>query len=77
MNYISVLCLLGDLVTSNFDEIDISFYTCNWHQLPLGMQNPFIFMLQTAQLPIYVQGFMNTQCTRGVLKKVISFIFLT
>lgn len=70
VTYICVLCLFGDGVTSQLELINYSIKQTSWNVFPLETQKHLIIMLINSQRPVYIQGFMNTKCTREVLAKV-------
>lgn len=71
MTYIYVLCLFGNEVTANLEQVNRSISESSWNVYPLKMQKYLIVMLIISEEPVYIQGFMNTKCTREVLKKVM------
>lgn len=68
--YICFLCLLGGEVSTQFDLMFYSSYEISWNEFPLESQKLFKMMIINAQKPVYIQGYMNTQCTHEILKKV-------
>ncbi|XP_055302500.1 odorant receptor 43a-like [Sitodiplosis mosellana] len=73
--YIAFLCYFGDEVHTRFETINYSIYQCCWYEFPLEMQKLQITMLNVAQKPVYVRGYMNTRCTRDVLQTIINAAF--
>lgn len=71
MVYVAILCLYGNHVTTEFEAANAAIYNCSWYEYPLEMQKMLKMMLMVSQKPVIIQGHMNTQCTREVLKKVI------
>lgn len=69
--HIGVLCIIGDTVTTRFDEINGALWNCPWFEFPRNVRKCFPMILSFAQKPVYMEGFMNVQCTREVMKKVI------
>lgn len=74
--YIIVLCLFGGDVSIQFDQMFYTTIEISWNEFPLEAQKLLLMMITIAQKPIYIEGHMNTQCTRETLKKVISSTFL-
>lgn len=69
--YIIVLCLVGGEVSTQFDLMFYSMNEISWSEFPLEAQKLLLMMITIAQKPIYIEGYMNTQCTREMLKKVV------
>lgn len=61
---------MGDDVTIGFRTVHDSIWECTWYELPLQSQKLFPMMLAAAQKPVYIEGYMNTRCTREAVKKV-------
>lgn len=78
MNIPSVLCFNGDMVSTEF-EIHKTFDDCGWYEFPLNMKKRLPMMLMMMQKPVFIQGYMNTQCTCEAFKTVTIFFenFLT
>lgn len=68
--YIDVLCIFGGEVTVEFDQTFDSIREISWNEFPLKSQKLLLMMIITGNKPIYIQGFMNTDCTHEMLKKV-------
>lgn len=71
--YIGFLCFFGDVLTRRFEEVNDSICKCAWNEFPPEVQKMLPFFVMGAQKPIYIQGFMNVQCTREAFKNVIIF----
>lgn len=70
MNIPSVLCLTGDDVRAQFEMVNDLFDECGWYEFPLNTQKLLPMMLIMIQKPVYIQGYMNTRCTRDAFKTV-------
>lgn len=68
--YNCVLCFFGDEATKQFNFIFDSICELSFNEFPLEAQKLMLIMIITSEKPIYIQGFMNTQCTREMLKRV-------
>lgn len=69
--YICVLCLIGDNVTTRYQEVNEALWSCPWLEFPHKIQKTFPLILSLTQKPIYMEGFMNVRCTREVMNAVI------
>lgn len=74
--YIGFVCFFGDDVTNGFKEISESIAQCSWYRFPLDLQKLLPTIICNAQKTVYVHGYINTKCTRELLKKVISRVNL-
>lgn len=71
--YIAYLCLFGEKVTSQFDNINYSIGQCSWYDFPMEMQRNLPMISMMAQYPVLVEAaYLNIGCSREVLKKVNS-----
>lgn len=69
--YIAYLCVFGEKVTTQFDNINYSIVQCSWHDFPMEMQRILPMMSMMAQKPVFVEAaYMNIGCSRETLKKV-------
>ena len=64
------LCMIGDTVTTKFSNIDATLCACSLNEFPSEIRKMFPMVLAMTQKPVHIEGFMNVQCTREVLKKV-------
>lgn len=71
MIYLVLLCLLGDDVTIRFRQVHDSIWECSWYKFPLDTQKLLPMILMAAQKPVFIKGYMNMQCTRESVKKVV------
>lgn len=71
MIYLVLLCLMGDDVTIRFCQVHDSFWECSWYELPFPTQKLLPVILNAAQKPVFIKGYMNMRCTRESIKKVI------
>lgn len=67
---------MGDDVTISFRTVHDSLWECTWYEMPLSSQKIFPMILAAAQKPVYIEGYLNTQCTRESVKKVQNSIKL-
>lgn len=61
---------MGDTITSRFERVSNSVYSCRWVDFPPKSRKYVNTMLVVAQKPIYIQGFGNVRCTRETFKSV-------
>lgn len=84
---IFIACEFGEMVSSRFEKIDRKLCHCRWYLFPLKMRRIYAIVMTNTQQPLIVQGYANTQCTRGSFNRVqenerenlnkISFIFFS
>lgn len=68
--YVGFFCYFGHEVTVGFETVYDSIYQCSWDEFPVEIQKIQAVMIMNAQKPVYIQGFMNTKCSREMFKKV-------
>lgn len=69
-------CLLGDMVTSQFDSFDMEFNQCNWYLYPSEIQQILVMVMLSNQQPVIIHGYANTFCTRKAFRKVTFFMWI-
>lgn len=74
--YISVFCIFGNRMTTQFEMMRESICQCAWNELPMRTKKLLPVFLIVAQNPIYIQGHMNTRCTHEMLKKVYQLNYI-
>lgn len=52
-----VYCYFGKVATESFENMAISMYETDWHELPIELQKSFIIMIQIAQKPLFYSSF--------------------
>lgn len=62
--------MIGDTVTTRFNEVNESIWNCSLNEFPLEIQKFLPMILNATQKPVHIEGFMNVKCTREVLKAV-------
>lgn len=67
---IFLYCVLGQMVTDQFENYNQSLGQSNWYLFPIEMQKVYILVMANAQEPSLIRGFGNIECTRETLKKV-------
>lgn len=70
-------CILGEMVTNQFEMFNDELNQCNWYVLPLELQKIMIIVMVNAQRETVIRGFGNILCTRQTFKKVERFFLST
>lgn len=68
---IFAFCEMGELVSNQFNEFEMTLGQCKWYLFSLNLQRMCIIVLANAGQPTTVHGFGNIVCTRESMKKVI------
>lgn len=71
---IFIFCEFGERASDGFDELDYVIGQLDWYTFPIEIQRKLPIVINIAQQPVVVRGFLNILCTREVFKKV-SFQF--
>lgn len=69
--YFGFFCYFGDDVTTGFESIEDSIYQCSWEEFPMDTQKIYTILMIHSQKSVYIEAYMNSQCTREVFQKVI------
>lgn len=69
---IFLFCNFAENVTSQFAELNDTFYQCDWYVFSPKVQRMLPTIMINAQQPVIVRGFGNILCTREVFKNVNS-----
>lgn len=68
-------CILGEMVTNQFEMFNDELSQCNWYVLPFELQKIMIIVIVNAQRETVIRGFGNILCTRQTFKKVERVFF--
>ncbi|XP_055305834.1 uncharacterized protein LOC129570304 [Sitodiplosis mosellana] len=73
--YVTFPCHFGHLVTMSAETIDESINQCCWEEFPVRVQKMQAIMMIMSQRPVYIQGVMNTKCSRESFQKIVKLAF--
>lgn len=70
MGWLFLLCFFGNEVTNRFIKFSNSVYDVEWYCYPPEIRNCFQLIILASQRPIYVQGYLNFNCSLELFTKV-------
>lgn len=70
MPFLSLICLVGENVTTVYLELKDSIYNISWFMWPVRMQQYMVPMLMHADKPITFESFGSLNCSHDTFKKV-------
>lgn len=69
---------VGNYLKSQMDGIGYSLYSCSWYGLPTNIAKNIIFVIQKAQVPVYLTAgkffVINLQTYMSILKTSMSYL---
>lgn len=68
--FVSIFCMLGEMVTNEFNKFHEEMCQLNWYLYPLELQQLYLIFIADTQQPAAIYGYGNIVCTRGTLKAV-------
>lgn len=68
--FVTLLCELGEMITSEYDKVDKLLLTSKWYEFPIKMQRMLVMMTVNAQKSVSIRVYGNIVCKRTTLKKV-------
>lgn len=63
-------CEFGERVTLEFNVFHDELCHSDWYMFPMEMQKMLLIILSSTQQPAAIQGYANSECTRGAFKTV-------
>lgn len=72
MAYLQVFlfCFFGQRLSSNFDDLNDSFYDCEWYRFAVKSRKFLHAILLATQYPVRIRGFGRYSCTHDTYKRV-------
>lgn len=68
--FVTIFCMLGEMVTNQFNRFHEEMCQLNWYLYPLEMQGLYLIFIAHTQHPAAIYGYGNIVCARGTFKAV-------